>query len=333
MPCMTSSSSPRVSVIIPVYNGAAFIGEALESVFAQTYTDYEVIVTDDGSTDNTLEVLASFADRITVLKLNHTGVCAARNAAIAASRGELIALIDSDDLWEPHKLELQVTYLDAHPDTALVYSYSTNFTGQDEGNVALIKKVDFEGFIFKELFTKNSFANSTIVLRRSVFDEMGGYDESLMAMEDYELNLRIARKYRIGRIPESLLRRRIHPGSFYSSGYNNQYVYQLPVYDKFMSDPEVEREIGATKADYMSRFILKFIFKNLYDERPEFIEQKLKDLEKYAPEKTKLARQLVADKEISYEAWSQLLPNFDAWYADVKHKAELYRNRPKKASS
>lgn len=322
-----SPSHPRVSVIIPVYNGAAYVSEAIESVFSQTYHDYEIIVADDGSADNTLEVLKQFGDRIIVLALPHRGVCATRNEAIRQSHGEFIALLDADDIWEPRKLELQVAYLDQHPEFALVYAYSTNFTGNDEGNIVLVKKLDFEGDIFKDIFTKNSFANDTIVMRRSVFDEIGGYDESLTAMEDYELNLRIARKHQIGRVPQSLLRRRIHPGSFYSSGYDNQYIYQLPVYDKQMSDPDVERLIGKSKRDYMSSFILKFIFKNLFDERPEFIPQKLKDLETYDPAKAGLARQLVARHDVSLESWQPLVAEFDAWYADVKHKAELYKNR------
>jgi glycosyltransferase involved in cell wall biosynthesis len=323
------TSNSRVSVIIPVFNNAQFIAEAIQSVFDQTYTNYEIIVADDGSTDNTLEVLKRFGDRVTVLALSHQGVCATRNEAINQSHGEFIALLDADDLWESRKLERQVAYLDQHPEFALVYAYSTNFTGKNEGNVALVKKLDFEGDIFKDIFTKNSFANSTIVMRRSVFDEMDGYDESLTAMEDYELNLRIARKHQIGRVPESLLRRRIHPGSFYSSGYDNQYIYQLPVYDKELSDPEVERIIGTNKRDYMSSFILKFIFKNLFDERPQFINQKLKDLEKYNPAEASLARRLVAAHDVSLESWQPLVPEFDSWYADVRHKAELYKNRRK----
>jgi len=326
-----TTQSPRVSVIIPVFNSAAFVAEAIESVFAQTYHDYEIIVADDGSSDNSLDVLKQFEDRVTILPLPHRGVCATRNEAVRHSHGEFIALLDADDIWEPRKLELQVAYLDQHPEYALVYAYSTNFTGSNEGNVALVKKLDFEGDIFKDIFLKNSFANSTIVMRRSVFDEMGGYDESLTAMEDYELNLRIARTHQIGRVPESLLRRRIHPDSFYSSGYDNQYVYQLPVYDKQMSDPEIEKIIGMSKRDYMSGFILKFIFKNLFDERTEFIEQKLDDLEKYDSTKADLARKLVAAHDISLESWQPLVAAFDAWYADVKHKAELYRERGKAA--
>jgi glycosyltransferase involved in cell wall biosynthesis len=321
------NTRPRVSIIIPTFNSAAFVAEAVQSVLDQTYSDYEIIVADDGSTDNTKEALQRFGDRLTFLTLPHTGICATRNAAIKQSRGEFIALLDSDDIWEADKLELQVEYLDQHPEYGLVYCYSTNFTDASEGNVALVKKVDFEGHIFKDLFTKNSFANSTIVIRRTVFDEAGGYDESLTAMEDYDLNLRISQKHQIGRVAKSLMRRRIHPGSFYSSGYDNQYVYQLPVYDKYMRDPAVEKLVGKTAADYMSGFIIKFIFKNLFDGRDEFIAQKLQDLERFSPEKAALARQYVQSRTTKPEVWRPLVDEFDTWYDDVKHKAVLYKSR------
>jgi glycosyltransferase involved in cell wall biosynthesis len=317
---------PRVSVIIPVYNGAAFVVKAIESVFNQTYRSYEIIVADDGSTDSTLDVLQNFGNRITVLELPHRGISTTRNKAINSSHGEFIALLDSDDIWESEKLELQVTFLDSHPDYALVYSYHTNFTDNNEDSVAQVKKLDLQGYVFKNLLTKTaSPANSTIMVRRHVFNEAGGYNETLTALEDYELNLRIARKYKIGRIPQSLLRRRIHKDSFYSSGYDNRYIYHLPVYDKLLSDPEVERIIEQQRDEFMSNFILKFIFKSLFDGRSECIDQKLKDLKKYSLKKAERARTLVESNDTSSESWAPFIPDFDIWRADVKQKAELYK--------
>src|SRR6266436_7951858 len=99
---------PRVSVIIPVYNGAATIERALKSVFEQTFTDFEIVVVDDGSTDDTPSLLAKFEDRITIVRQRNKGLPGARNAGVAASRGVLLALIDHDDQWLPRKLELIV---------------------------------------------------------------------------------------------------------------------------------------------------------------------------------------------------------------------------------
>ncbi len=321
------NQEPRISVIIPVYNGVKYVAEALQSVFGQTYKDYEIIVADDGSTDGSLEVLKPFSDRITILALPHRGVSATRNSAIAQSHGELIALLDSDDIWEPTKLRTQVAYMDQHPEFALTYTYSVNFTGQDEGSVSLPRKMDFEGHIFRDLFTKGCFTNSTIIMRRSAFDAVGGYDETFKAAEDYELNMRMSRAFQIGRVPDVLLRRRIHPDSFYSSGYDSQYLYTLPVYEKLLSDPVVCQEIGIDKNEYLSSFILRFVFKALYDGYPDLSNQKLEALQQYSREKTDFARKLVADNDVSPASWRSLIVEFDTWYDDVKHKAALYKGR------
>src|SRR6202046_2218977 len=113
---------PLVSVIIPVYNGASTIDRALKSVFAQTFKGFEVVICDDGSTDDTPSVLAQWGEKIRVVRQVNRGLPAARNAAIAASGGELLALIDHDDEWLPQKLELAVAAMRADPGAALLYS-------------------------------------------------------------------------------------------------------------------------------------------------------------------------------------------------------------------
>ena len=115
-------SAPRVSVIIAVYNGAATIDRALESVFAQTFSDYEIVVVNDGSTDDTASVLSRHADRIRVITQTNRGLSAARNAGARASSGEYLAFIDDDDEWMPAKLARCVPILDADPECALVYT-------------------------------------------------------------------------------------------------------------------------------------------------------------------------------------------------------------------
>lgn len=313
--------APRVSVIIPVYNGAKYVAESVASVLAQTYRDLELIVVDDGSTDETQKVLAQFGSKITVITLPHTGVSYARNQGIASSTGEFIAMQDCDDLWEPSKLSEQIAYLDAHPEMGLVYCYSTNFTGKDAGNVALVKKLDFEGDIFVDLVTKNSFGSPTTLFRKVALDQVGLYDESLIAMEDYEFNLRFSRKYKIGRVAKSLVRRRIHPDSFYSCGYDNQYIYQLPVFEKLLDDPEVTRLLHTTKRVFMTAFILKFVYKNLYDQNIDVIAAKLADLKRYSRLHFVLAKILVAFEIKAPLLWQRLLPEFAVWHADVAHRA------------
>lgn len=315
---------PRVSVIIPAHNSEKYINESLQSVFDQTYTDYEIIVADDGSTDATPDILATYGNTVQSLQLDHGGVSAARNAAIQHSQGELIALLDSDDMWEPNKLETQVAYMDAHPEFALTYTYSTNFTQKDTGTVSLLRTMDFEGYIFKDLFTKGNPATPTVIMRRAAFDTVGGYDTDLVAAEDYELNLRLSRRYQIGRVAESLLRRRMHPDSLFASKYESQFVYTLPVYEKILSNPEAAAELGVEKDDYLGSFIAKFVFKSLFDNRSDVLQDRLQTLREYDPQRAQIAEALVGRGDVSPQSWSPLIIEFEPFYADVLHKAQLF---------
>ncbi len=172
---------PLVSVIIPVYNGAATIGRALKSVFDQTFTEYEIVVCDDGSTDDTSALLAGYGDLIRVLRQANRGFPAARNAAVAASRGELIALIDHDDQWLPRKLEVQVAALQNDRGAVLVYSDVTvvNEAG-DESRASPVAAATAHAPSMDEMLARLwPIMPSTVVMRRDAFDRTGGFCESL----------------------------------------------------------------------------------------------------------------------------------------------------------
>ena len=117
-----TTRQPRVSVIIPAYNADRYIAEAINSIFSQSYQDYEIIVVDDGSTDSTPEILQSYGSRIHSISQTNGGMAAARNLGIAAAKGELIALLDHDDIFLPDKLPAQVACFDSHPGVGLVNS-------------------------------------------------------------------------------------------------------------------------------------------------------------------------------------------------------------------
>lgn len=119
--------SPRVSVLIPTYNYGAFLPAAIESVLAQTYTDYEVIVLDDGSTDHTAQIVAAYP-QVRYLYQENAGIAAARNRLLDEARGEFAAFLDADDLWMPEKLERQVSYLDRHPECSILFTEAKNFS-------------------------------------------------------------------------------------------------------------------------------------------------------------------------------------------------------------
>lgn len=184
--------SPLVSVIIPIYNGGASISRALLSVFDQTFTDFEVICVDDGSTDDTPAILAGFGDRIRVLRQANRGFPGARNAGVASCAGELIALIDHDDQWRARKLELNVAALHNDPGAALVYSdvIVVDEAGE-ESRPSPITPDTAHAPSMDEMLTRIwPIMPSTVVMRRTAFDRAGGFRERLKEDLDFWLLMR-----------------------------------------------------------------------------------------------------------------------------------------------
>jgi glycosyltransferase involved in cell wall biosynthesis len=207
-------TSPAVSVIIPTHNRADFIGETLASVCAQTFPDFEVIVADDGSTDNTKEVVTSLGDtRIRYFWQPQSGGLPARvrNKAIGLSRGRYIAFLDSDDLWLPNKLEIQVPYMEAHPEVGFVFTNSEGFSSTKE-KWRLVKFGLNRKATLEDLLRENFIPMLTVLVRRTCLETVGGLceDPAVNAIEDYELWLRLATRYPFQYIPVLTARYRVH---------------------------------------------------------------------------------------------------------------------------
>ncbi len=206
---------PKVSVIIPTHNCALYLPNALRSVLAQTFSDYEIIVVDDGSTDNTREVVERFIEqhplRIRYIYQERQERSAARNRGIRAAAGEYIAFLDADDEWLPHKLSRQVPALDASPEIGLVHSdiVFMDKEGQDCGAPERWEKPN--GFVLKELLCGNFIWCCTVLCRRQCFDECGWFDTAAIPAEDWDMWVRITARYAIYRVPEVLARYRLSP--------------------------------------------------------------------------------------------------------------------------
>jgi len=203
-----------ISVIIPVYNGEYMIKRAIESVLSQTYRDFEIIVVDDGSTDNTSEVLKPYRDRIGYFYQENRGVAGARNKGIEKSKGEYIAFLDQDDIWLPEKLELQAKYLDGNTDVSMVYSrYWREY--EDTGGKKLRPKKKYleDGYIYTKVLFRYLIWIGTVMLRRSCFDVLGKFDTSLVPAEDKDMLLRVAKNYKVGFIEDPLAIHRIRKNS------------------------------------------------------------------------------------------------------------------------
>lgn len=204
---------PRVSVIIPVYNRAIFVGAAIESILAQTFADFELIVIDDGSTDATPEMVRSFADpRIRLVGHEcNLGIPAARNSGLAAARGEYVATLDSDDIAHPKRLERQVAFLDAHPDHALVGSWTTDMDENGRPLGKIRRKPTRPADVRAKLLFGGSITNSTIMGRTEILRRYG-YREEFRVRQDYDLFVRVSERYPIANLPEALVWVRRHPG-------------------------------------------------------------------------------------------------------------------------
>ncbi len=201
---------PRVSVIIPTYNRANYICEAIDSVLSQTYTDYEIMVIDDGSTDNTKGVLQPYSSKIKYLFQENRGIAAARNYGIRNSTGEFIAMLDSDDQWLPEKLKIQVATISSNPELAFVCSGSYVIDG--DGKIIDIwkKSRKLNSETFDNLYKKDFVLTLTVLLRRTHFEAIDGFDDEYKVSQDYELWLRLAKRYKFYYINLPLAKYRIH---------------------------------------------------------------------------------------------------------------------------
>jgi glycosyltransferase involved in cell wall biosynthesis len=185
-----------ISVIIPTYNRAIWLKEAIESVLNQTYKQFELIVVDDGSTDTTRELLQQYGPELAVLLAGHGGPSAARNCGIAAARGGYIAFLDSDDVWLPDKLRAQMLFFQDHPEARVCQTEEIWIRNGLRVN-PMQKHKKYSGWIFEQCLPLCIVSPSSVMIERSVFERVGLFDETFLACEDYDLWLRIAAHFPI----------------------------------------------------------------------------------------------------------------------------------------
>jgi GT2 family glycosyltransferase len=218
-----SGSRPVVSVIIPAYNVQSYIAATLQSALNQTFRSFEIIVVDDGSTDDTQVIAQSYRDRgVLVLTQSNSGPAAARNRALSIATGEYIACLDSDDLWEPDYLKTMIDFLGLHPEVSIVFS-DTVFFGKSKFSGKRFQEVypPSTPITFTKLAGFQSHVAMSATLRREVFDRLGLFDEHLRGSEDFDLWLRALHAgYRIEPVPKVLVRYRRHASSVSSDGSN-----------------------------------------------------------------------------------------------------------------
>jgi glycosyltransferase involved in cell wall biosynthesis len=242
---------PEVSVVIPTFQHARFVGQAIDSVLAQTYRDYEIIVVDDGSTDDTQAVLAGYRALITPIYQENRGLSAARNAGIRASSGKYIAFLDADDLWLPEKLERQAPLFEQDASVGLVCSDMSYFDqdGDRPGTAFGMKDRPIKrGMVYPQIFLNSFIFMPTVVVRKSCFDERGLFDETLKACEDLEMWLRITKVHAVDFADAPLAKYRFSTNQLHQNTIRVLH-YRILVQERFFGNSAELRELDPRLLD------------------------------------------------------------------------------------
>ena len=230
----------NVSIIIPTYNWAQFLPQCLESVFKQTYRDFEVIIVDDGSTDDTKDVvegyIQQYGETIKYIYQDHVNTACARNRGLKMAQGQHIAFLDSDDMWMPSKLEKQVRYLDEY-DVDLVHTgrevaYLTN-----DLSSSLLPMPHVLAHNAQEYLGGKTFISMTGLVKKVPLLDVGGFNEEYKTTEDFELWVRFAKEYKIGVIEEPLVVIRKHDRNQSTMDLELKYADRVRIYESMVADP------------------------------------------------------------------------------------------------
>lgn len=218
-------STPNVSIIIPVKNCIAYIEEALQSVLQQSFTDFELLIIDDGSTDADYKKFENLDSRIRVIRLEGLGVSKARNTGMLSANGDLIAFLDADDIWFPGKLEAQVRYFSEHPEVGVVFGafkrWTENADGLFEPAQALVTDCSIvsgcdearSGWLYCKLLDGLLVGMNTAIVRRKVYEAIGGFNEDMPQGEDYDFWLKASRLSEMHALNAPVALYRIHKAS------------------------------------------------------------------------------------------------------------------------
>ncbi len=256
-----SEHCPAVSVVLPAFNTEKYVGEAVESILSQTFTDFELIVIDDGSGDRTAEILRGYARADARLRIlsngNNRGIPKTRNIGIKAARGRYIAWQDADDISLPERLQKQFDYMEKHSEVALLGTAKNTISDTGEllkENVVSLLKPKFE-----DLLQMNRFVNGSTMIRKSALEVVGGYDETFYSAEDYELWLRIAKRFPVANLPEVLYIYRVHLESMINKFRHTNILYTLLAREIYSNKvvAEIYSQVPKKESEFYVRFFSK----------------------------------------------------------------------------
>jgi len=255
---------PKVSVIIPTYNRLPMLKEAVDSVLAQDFEDFELIVVDDGSNDKTAEEIKRYGGRVKLFQHSENrGVSAARNKGISHARGKYIAFLDADDLWVKGKLKIQVNFLDDNPHYPLCYTDEIWIRKGKRVNPK-IKHAKYSGWIFEKCLPLCIISPSSAMMRKTLYSKVGLFDEALPVCEDYDFWLRTSARFPIFFINRKLIiKRGGHPDQLSQRSWGND-QYRVVAMEKLLSESYIgteEREMVLKEMKKKCQILSKGFFK------------------------------------------------------------------------
>lgn len=255
----------RVAAVIPCYNHGRYLAEAVQSVLGQSFADVECVVVNDGSTDETAQVAASFGARISYMEHPNSGLCFSRNRAIEATDSEYVAFLDADDSWHPDKLSRQVALMESRGEVGLVHTDGRFLTEDGQGR-RILGDADpslLQGELFGRLLMGNPILGPSVMVRRSCLGKVGLFDEELGGCGDWDLWLRICRLWKAGYLAEPLLYYRRHTRAVsMSEDHDHMLADSLRVLDKTFGDPALPAPLRALEGRAYSE--LYFVFGKTY---------------------------------------------------------------------
>lgn len=249
---------PTVDVIIPAYNAAHFLPSAIESVMAQTFPDWRILLVDDGSRDNTAEIIAPYqqrlGDKLKYIHQENAGLPAARNTAIRHSTADFLALLDADDVWLPQRLELSLEKFKDRPDVGLVYGFNARIDPAGKVIDTFAKRNRHaEGWVAPYIYMRTLDLNCpTVTFRRSSVEEVGLFDETMRATEDRDLWVRIALRYKVALVPEVIAHYRVSPNAM-TTDTDRMLTAQLRFVEKHFGSPGCGRIARRVALSWMYR--------------------------------------------------------------------------------
>lgn len=244
-----------VSIIIPVYNGEKYVSEAIKSALAQTYKNIELLLINDGSTDSSADVIRPYLNdnRIVYIEQQNAGVASARNTAIGVAKGKYIGFLDQDDLWHKNKLEEQVAILENDENIALIHS-KQDFIDSQGNKINFNWIIGGTGDCFADIFIKNKIAVLTVLIRKTILDKIGLFNERLSGADDYEMWLRVTLRYPIKYIDIPLATYRFHDNNISKNSFKMT-ILELNTINSIISNyPDIFKKI--TKNTIRNRLYL-----------------------------------------------------------------------------